>query len=647
LELSFGHRTDWPRIQFQPDRLGYRTNWTDYAFLALTVSNPTDAPARVNLRIDSAIGRNRCRQGGIDLAPEQKARVLFPIGRREPIIGMRGQPPPAYGKTPHDVQIPRASGEVEWQRVSQFQIFMGRPEMDHTIHLHRVELIRAGTSSRTAFVDRFGQYSGTYWPGKLQNEAQLSERLSAEEAYFAANPPLPDRNAYGGWKDGPQLEETGHFRVCKRDGKWWLVDPDGRLFWSSGITCVRFNGDTIIADREKYFEWLPEKDDPLTRFYSGWKKRRMFDFFEANAFRKYGANYVDEFYEVTMRRFQSWGINTIANWSAPEAWRLKRVPYTVPIGVPRAPSFVATSHVKAGLEKKKYFPDPFNPKFQQILEEQLAANTAFKNDPWLLGVFIHNELPWTMGASWQPSKRAPTGIGALCLQKSDERFMAKRKLIDWLTQKHGETADLNRAWGTSFPDWQAMNAPFELTDAQRRRALPDLLELDKLIAQQYFRVCREALDKHLPGVLYLGCRFSNYDRHIVQVAKQYCDVVCFNIYAESPSDRTVDELATELDFPVVIGEFHFGALDRGMFDPGLRRTKNQNERAERYAAYIREAATASWCVGAHWFQYVDQALTGRADGENYNIGFVDVSDDPYPEMRAAARRVHRELYSIR
>jgi len=348
-----------------------------------------------------------------------------------------------------------------------------------------------------------------------------------------------------------------------------------------------------------------------------------------------------------MKRFQAWGINTIANWSDPESWRLKRVPYTIPIHVPHVPMFVATSHVKAGLEKKKWFPDPFDPKFREALKKQLAAQSEFKDDPWLLGVFIHNELPWTLGAPWH-SNRVPTGIGALCLQKNDVSLMIKRRLGRWLSEKYSDITDLNQAWGTTFADWQAVAEPFELTDAQRKRALADLTELDKLIAHQYFRVCREAMDECFPGVLYLGCRFSGmYDRHIVEVAKEYCDVVSFNIYGELPTDRTVDELAAEFDFPVVIGEFHFGSLDRGMFDPGLRRANDQADRAQRYAAFIREAATAPWCVGAHWFQYLDQALTGRSDGENYNIGFIDATDDPYPELRDAAREVHGDLYRIR
>lgn len=98
---------------------------------------------------------------------------------------------------------------------------------------------------------------------------------------------------------------------------------------------------------------------------------------------------------------------------------------------------------------------------------------------------------------------------------------------------------------------------------------------------------------------------------------------------------------------MVIGEFHFGALDRGMFHTGLRQAENQADRAIKYTAYVEAAARAPWCVGAHWFQYKDQALTGRGDGENYNTGFIDGTDDPYPEMIEAARSLHARLYRTR
>ncbi len=53
-------------------------------------------------------------------------------------------------------------------------------------------------------------------------------------------------------------------------------------------------------------------------------------------------------------------------------------------------------------------------------------------------------------------------------------------------------------------------------------------------------------------------------------------------------------------------------------------------------------------MGSHYFQYADQPVTGRAfDDENYQIGFIDVTDTPYPEMVAAARSVGATMYERR
>jgi hypothetical protein len=107
------------------------------------------------------------------------------------------------------------------------------------------------------------------------------------------------------------------------------------------------------------------------------------------------------------------------------------------------------------------------------------------------------------------------------------------------------------------------------------------------------------------------------------------------------------KLPPGVDKPVVIGEFHFGALDRGMFHTGLVKTANQQERAEAYKTYVRSALGNPLIVGTHWFQYGDQATTGRGDGENYQIGFLDVCDAPYPETIQASRDVGAELYRLR
>jgi len=84
-----------------------------------------------------------------------------------------------------------------------------------------------------------------------------------------------------------------------------------------------------------------------------------------------------------------------------------------------------------------------------------------------------------------------------------------------------------------------------------------------------------------------------------------------------------------------------------MFHTGLVPTANQAERAASYANYVKSALANPLVIGTHWFQYGDQATTGRPDGENYQIGFVDICDTPYAETVAASREVGYPMYRQR
>ena len=44
---------------------------------------------------------------------------------------------------------------------------------------------------------------------------------------------------------------------------------------------------------------------------------------------------------------------------------------------------------------------------------------------------------------------------------------------------------------------------------------------------------------------------------------------------------------------------------------------------------------------------MDQATTGRGDGENYQIGLVDSCDTPYPETIHAVREIGKIMYEQR
>ena len=99
-----------------------------------------------------------------------------------------------------------------------------------------------------------------------------------------------------------------------------------------------------------------------------------------------------------------------------------------------------------------------------------------------------------------------------------------------------------------------------------------------------------------------------------------------------------------MDLPMLIGEFHFGALDRGLSHPSLFAVGTQAERGEAYMRFLSNAAAHPNTVAAHYFAYNDQPIDGRYDGENYQFGFVDVCHTPYREFTDAVAQTNRDIY---
>lgn len=214
--------------------------------------------------------------------------------------------------------------------------------------------------------------------------------------------------------------------------------------------------------------------------------------------------------------------------------------------------------------------------------------------------------------------------------------------VDDLKEQYGAIDTLNGAWGTKHASWDALRE--NRTPPHKKKAAADLKAFYTKTAETYFRTIREELEKVAPRQLYLGCRFAWVNDRAALAAAKYCDVVGYNRYRKSVADLALPGGA---DKPIIIGEFHFGALDRGMFHTGLVKARDQDHRAHLYEAYVRGALENPRIVGTHWFQYKDQATTGRGDGENYQIGFIDICDRPYPEIVAAARRVGAAMYACR
>jgi hypothetical protein len=286
--------------------------------------------------------------------------------------------------------------------------------------------------------------------------------------------------------------------------------------------------------------------------------------------------------------------------------------------------------------------DPFDPEFRVSVQRSIEATAKLiKGDPWCLGTFVDNELSWS--GQGPEEGRFGLAIGALSYGQDSP---AKMALVGHLRAEYKTVEALNTAWGTSFASWEALTAPnkgpWQFTEHQRK----DLATFVSSLSEAYHRIIREELKKLDPDHLYLGCRFAWYSRDAVMAAAKHTDVMSFNIYQAKP-DREKWDWLKELGKPAIIGEFHFGATDRGMFHPGLVDALSQEGRARMYKDYVRTVAENPAFVGCHWFQYVDEPLTGRTlDGENYQIGMLDVTDTPYPEAVAAARDIHSHIYEV-
>lgn len=469
------------------------------------------------------------------------------------------------------------------------------------------------------FIDAYGQFIHESWPGKVSSDADLKAATQAEEQDLADNPGPQDRSPFGGWSKGPRLKATGFFRAEKYEGKWWLVDPEGFLFWSSGPTCVGFGGaDTVVGGRENFFSGLPQAGSPLARYYA--KEGTVFMYTQANLFRKYGDGWETQFAGITQRRLKSWGMNTLGNWSNPTLASMRQTPYVMSV------------EFKCDTVTWRHFPDVFSPSFRMNLREAFQTRAASFNDPWCIGYFVQNELKFGGPQKFMED---------VCMEPAGSA--CKREWVKDLENSLQSIARFNSLAGTDFASWEALLANTSTIKLDRLSAEAETFY--RKMCAAYFRTCKEEQMRVAPHQLYLGCRFlQNVAALPVIIAAEYCDVVSYNVYEYGVSSRNVEGA----DKPFIIGEFHFGALDRGMFGPGCRWAGDQQDRAGLYRDYVTGALENPYCVGAHWFQYHSQAFTGRnPDGENYQVGLVDITGNPYPELRDAIRKTSYGMYETR
>jgi hypothetical protein len=81
----------------------------------------------------------------------------------------------------------------------------------------------------------------------------------AEEARTVAQwlADSPRRDRFDGLLEAGGFRATGFFRTEPRNGRWWLVTPEGNAFFSIGMDVIALTGETYVDGREFMFRDLP------------------------------------------------------------------------------------------------------------------------------------------------------------------------------------------------------------------------------------------------------------------------------------------------------------------------------------------------------------------------------------------------------
>ena len=570
------------------------SDWSEYNYVTIEFRSTT--PQRFQLGFTTYEGYNELRL--ISYVPHAWNKLVVPLKLFRELPTAK-----------HDIAAtsnqPRVTGWINLggkrgplTGVDSIGIRMRAPIGNPQIELRSIALSKEDPGDeylekKPAF-DKFGQWNLGDYEGKIYSEEQLQKEWAQEMADI--NTPTDfNYSKYGGYKN-KQVRATGFFRTQLIDGRWWLVDPEGYLFLSFGVDCVAPAGDNYTKNIDKctnMFQELPPKElfipaenvSPQTHAAS---------FGLWNLYRRYGSDYMEKACEMTIKRMDKWGLNTIANWSDEAVYSLNKKAFTLPL------SELAFENSLMGLM------DVYESNFEQKIDAAIAKDVeAYKNNPWLIGYFIGNEPSWVMKEQ---------RLCSLILDGNDRPI--KTELKNFL-KKRGDTPENRKTF---------VYNTFE--------------KLMKTISG--------SLKKYDPNHLNLGIRFGyieQLDDELLRISKEAFDVLSFNCYALAPDPEKMDHALEISGLPMLIGEYHFGTVDRGLAQ-SLWQVDTQKERGEAFRYYTENGFAHPGLIGTAWFRWFDQNINGRNDGENYNCGFLDVTDRPYRYMVEAAIETAKSLYDI-
>lgn len=403
----------------------------------------------------------------------------------------------------------------------------------------------------------------------------------------------PATDQYGGWKTAT-YEATGFFRTQKIGDRWWMIDPEGHPYIFKGVAVFSVGH----SDRQK-----------------GALKEQ------------YGS--MDNWAQSEMDHLRSLGFNGLGAWSAVESVRNSErpMPYTVivsPMGRYHGQHLrkYGGKYLQHGWQNYRFdLAMVFDPEFDKFVESELAKVEAYKDDPWLVGYFTDNEIPWVNDALDRH----------LTLLAHDEpAYLAVRK---WFEDRKGKNA-----------------RPEDITQEDRDAFSAFYLDT-------YLSKVTAALRKHDSNHLYLGCRFNQWkeelrNKAMFEVAGRYMDVISVNHYQRwTPNMEEITNFEKWSGKPFIVTEFYTKGEDSDL--PNTTgagwNVHTQEDRGWFYQNFCLQLLESKCCVGWHWFKYMDndpEDLTTDYSNRDSNKGMVKWNFEPYPELLERMKQLNDRTFRL-
>ncbi len=395
---------------------------------------------------------------------------------------------------------------------------------------------------------------------------------------------------------------SSHWSLTTEHGVSWLVTPCGQRFYSLGVNALDGGYPYRRKDGKVWYSWT--------------------------AFDPSRAQWVD----TARRRLAAWGFNSAGGWSlSPQILRL--------------PTII---DLELGRQARFHWFDPFAPATatrMMALARKLVA--PYRHDPYRIGYFSDNEVGWWAGALFVYYSMQPAGSA------TKQRWVAALRR-HYAGSWQAFIADFVPPAGVG--SWDRLLAATQMTRMRPGgEGIHAVREWTGIVARHYYALAAKAIHAADPDALYFGDRLPiYYDPAAVRAMAPYVDAIATNYNVDSSDGWIAPYYFAGLEKlsggkPVLVSEWFFAADHNrtGNRNNGhLMTVETQTERATGAAAATLNFAAIPEIVGSHWFQYYDHPKGGRADGEDYDFGLVDINDLPYRRLTAALAVANRRAFSI-